>query len=107
MANGVLGRVMSVANSDVVVYTVPSTVDFATVSINLVNQTGSAATIRIAIAASATPGLADYIEYDAILAGKGDGLERTCMVLSAGESIIVRSSNANVAVRVYGLEKLI
>ncbi len=107
MSNGVLGKSMTVANTVVTLYTVPVTVDFATVSINLVNQDVVDATVKIAIGTSATPGIVDYIDFNAVLPANGGGLERTCFVVSAGENIFVESNTNNVSVRVYGLEKLL
>jgi len=107
MSNGVLGKAMTVANNDVVVYTVPATVDFATVSINLVNQDTVDATVKISIGTTVIPGPVDYIDFNSVLPANGGGLERTCFLVSAGENVIVRADTSNVSVRVYGLEKLL
>jgi len=107
MANGVLGKTMSVAGSEVTVYTAPANLDFATISINLVNQGAVDSLVKIAITTSPTPSPADYIDFNAVLPANGGGLERTCFVVSAGEKVIVEADSSNVSVRVYGLEKLI
>ena len=106
MANGVLGKGMSSAGNDLIVYTVPGGADFATISINLTNLGGVDSVIRVAISSSPTPSPQDYIEYGATIPGNGGILERTCMVLSPNENVIVFADSSDIAVRVFGLEKL-
>lgn len=106
MANGVLGKTMSVAGTEVIAYTAPANLDFATISINLVNQAAADASVKIAVTTSASASPGDYIDFNAVLPADGGGLERTCIVVSPGENVIIESDNSNVAVRVYGLEKL-
>lgn len=105
MSNGVLGKSMSSAGSNVVVYTAPAGIDFATVSINLCNLGVADAGVRIAISTNVSPSPQDYIEYGSIVPGNGGILERTCMVVSPNENVIVFADSADVAVRVFGLEK--
>lgn len=106
MANGILGKAMSQANSNVTVYTVPGNAQFATVNINLCNQAGASATAKIAITTSASPAAADYIDNGSIIPASGGILERTCLVLSPGEKVIVETNNSNTSIRVHGLEQL-
>lgn len=106
MANGVLGKTLSVAGTEVIAYTAPATLDFATISINLVNQAVADAVVKVAVTTSASASPADYIDFNSVLPGNGGGLERTCIVVSPGENVIIESDNSNVAIRVYGLEKL-
>lgn len=106
MSNGVLGKTMSTANTEVTPYTVPVTAEFATVSINLVNKGTVEAKVKIAIGTSLTAGAADYIEFGGIIPPNGGILERTCIVCSQNENIIVEADSNDVAIRVYGLEKL-
>ena len=107
MSNGVLGKTMTVANGQVIAYTVPSAAEFATVSVNLVNTNATTdVAVKVAITTSATPSRSDYIDYGTILKAGGGILERTCIVVSPGENVIVESDSGDVAVRVYGLEKI-
>lgn len=106
MSNGVLGKSMSSVNSNVVVYTAPSNADFVTASINLCNLGATPAVVRVAICTGINPSPQDYIEYGATIPENGGILERTCMVLSPNESIIVFSDSPDVAARVFGLEKI-
>lgn len=80
----------------------------ATVSLCLVNRSGADVTVRVAVrsgAAGAAPDNADFIEYDAKLAANGGVLERTQIVMSAGETLTVRPSAAGVSARVHGFEE--
>lgn len=106
MANGVLGKIMSSSNVNIVAYTVPSIADFATINIAMVNLGVSDAIVNVAVGTNSVPAPGDYIEHGAVIPANGGILERTCMVCSAGESVIINADSNNVAVRVYGLEKL-
>jgi len=102
MATGRLGVADLSAATNTTLYTVPAST-FAVVTLNVVNRGSSAANIRVAIAASATPADSEYIEYDVSLAPKGV-LERMGLVLDAGKLLVVRSSATSVNAIVYGIE---
>lgn len=106
MANGLLGKALTTSGSFVLVYTAPSNVKMAFFSLNAVNLATSEATIQVAITASGTPAPTDFIEYDTVLVANGGVLERTCLKCSAGESVFVKASNSEIAVRVFGLEEV-
>lgn len=106
MANGTLGKQLTVATSYVTVYTVPATAEFATVTIYVCNGTVNDAAMRIAISTEATTPLAqDHVEYGAIVPANGGVMDRTCIPLSPGDKVMVWSDRAGVAVRVSGLEQ--
>lgn len=101
--NGVLGKVKTIANLNQIVYTVPAkTVSTATIS---ALNTGSAnATIRIFITTTPeAPDIGDAIEYGAVIT-PGGVIERSCMPVGAGESIIIHSTVTGVSIRVAGFE---
>jgi hypothetical protein len=105
MATGRLGIANITSTADTTVYTVPAAT-FSVVSVNVVNRSSSAsAQIRIAVASSATPTVAEYIEYDSALVANGV-LERTGIVLDAGKLLVVQTptSTPTLSVVVYGIE---
>ena len=103
MATGRLGANDIPATTDTTVYTCPAST-FAVVTVSLCNRNSTTARdIRIAVTTSGTPSDAEYIEYDASLLAKGV-LERTGLVLAAGQRIVVRASATDVSAVVYGIE---
>jgi hypothetical protein len=106
MANGTLGKIISVANQNVVPYTAPVNALFATVTLNLVNTGAQEANVRIAIGNGASPAADEYIEYGVILAANGGTLVRSCQILSASNKVFIFSDKATVVTRVEGLEEL-
>lgn len=108
MANGRLARsLISTANTNTLVYTVPSGV-YAPLNISLVNSNGMPVLARVAITTQTgnTPLSSEYIEFSVSVPGINGVLERTAVVCSAGEKIIVWASVANaITVRVTGYEE--
>jgi hypothetical protein len=73
------------------------------VTANLVNNSGSAATISVAISANqASPGASEWIAYNQTLAPGGGVVEFAGLSISPGQYIVVRSSSASVASQVWG-----
>jgi len=102
MATGRLGIADLSSGIDTVVYTVPSDT-FTVATVSIANRTGSAITVRVAVASSASPAAGEYIEYDSTIPANAV-LERTGIVLKATENIAVRSSSASVSVVCWGIE---
>ena len=103
MASGVLGQQALNATTNTTVYTTPAdTVAYA--NINVVNINATPIVVRLAIAAGSTPLAAEYIEYEAEIAGYGV-LERTGIVLNSGKRIVAYSNLSSVSVAVYGVEE--
>jgi len=103
MASGVLGQQALNATTNTTVYTTPAdTVAYA--NINVVNINATPIVVRLAIAAGTTPLAAEYIEYEAEIAGYGV-LERTGIVLNSGKRIVAYSNISSVSVAVYGVEE--
>jgi hypothetical protein len=69
-----------------------------------VNTNATAVTVRIALSATGTPTAAEYIEYNAEIAGYGI-LERTGIALQAAKNLVAFSNTANVSISVYGVEE--
>ena len=102
MATGRLGVADLAAATNTTLYTVPANT-FSVISVSLCNRGASAATVRMAISASATPADSEFLEYDVNILAKGV-LERTGLVLDAGKLLVVRSSAVGVSAVCYGIE---
>jgi len=102
MATGRLGTADLAAATETTLYTCPADT-FSAVSVSICNRGNAAIAVRIAVSATETPTLAEYIEFDAELLPKGV-LERTGIVMGDGENIVVRSSSPNVSAMAFGIE---
>tara|TARA_Y200000002_G_scaffold363_1_gene346 strand:+ start:20754 stop:21077 length:324 start_codon:yes stop_codon:yes gene_type:complete len=102
MASGILGSSDLSANSDTSVYTVPSST-YSVVTVSVCNRGSNTANIRLAVATSASPSAADYLEYNVSVAPNGV-LERTGIVAEATRQVIVRSDQTSVTAMVMGIE---
>lgn len=102
MATGRLGVADLTADTLETLYTCPADT-FAVTSVNICNRSNTAIAVRLAVADLDTPVDAEYIEYDVELLPKGV-IERTGVVLNAGQKLVVRSSGANVSAVAFGIE---
>ncbi len=102
MATGKLGANDLSATTNTTVYTCPADT-YAVVAINICNRGSTATAVRIAVADGDTPGAAEYIEYDSEVFSK-NVLERTGLVLSATQRLVVYSTQASVSAVVVGIE---
>jgi len=76
---------------------------YATLNINVANRNATAVKIRLAVAATAIPAAAEWIEYDVSIPANGV-LERTAIVVPNGQNIVAYSDTAGVSVNVWGFE---
>lgn len=103
MSKGVLGSWNLNSEINQAVY-VNNYSDISSVTVSVCNKHQLATSIRIAVSTSATsPTNAEWIEYDAIVQGKG-ALERTGIIVTPGHYIVVRSTMPNVNALVWGAE---
>jgi hypothetical protein len=103
MATGRLGANALSATTDTSVYTCPSAT-FAVVTVSICNRNSAdSRNIRLALASTGTPTTAEYLEYDVELVASGV-LERTGIVLAAGQRIVVYASAGDITAVVYGIE---
>ena len=102
MATGRLGATDLTLATNATVYTVPADT-FSVVTVSLCNKSAGTVQVRIAVAAADTPVSSEYIEYDTEILPSGV-LERTGIVLAAGQKIVCRCSAADNNAVVYGIE---
>jgi len=102
MATGKLGANDLAAAANTVVYTVPANT-FAVVTLSVCNRNATNVAIRVAVSDAATPTNAEFIEHDAELLANGV-LERTGIVMNAGQNLVVRSNTINVSAVAFGIE---
>lgn len=102
MATGRLGASDISAATNTTVYTCPADT-YAVIAVNICNRGTNTAAIRVALADADTPTAAEYIEYDVSVFAK-NVLERTGLVLSAGQRIVVYSDESTVSAVVVGIE---
>ena len=104
------GRVASVdleAYKNTVLYTAaPLTV--VTFNTAFVNRGINPVKVRLAILDGGIGALdlKDYVEYDFSLSGQGKVLERTGMVIKAGQSIMARTDIATVSISIFAWVKV-
>ena len=102
MATGTLANSALSAASATLIYTCPADT-FAVVTVSVCNRGASASNIRLSAGNNNPAQAGDYIEFDTALSANGV-LERTGIVLSAGQYITGYSSGADVDFVVYGIE---
>lgn len=109
MTTGRLGVANPAANTNTLVYTVPSGV-YSALNISIVNSNGMPVVVRVAITTQSgtTPLSSEYIEHSALIPSINGVLERTAIICGPGEKIIVWASLANaISVRITGYEETI
>jgi hypothetical protein len=102
MATGKLAGTSMSAATDTQIYTCPAG-NFAVVTVSMCNRNATAVTLRLAVGDTFPPGNSDYLEFDTSVLANGV-LERTGIVLAAGQIISARSSGTGVSTLVYGIE---
>lgn len=106
MAFGRLGVASLTANTDTILYTVPTKCRYAEVSVSLLNTNVADSSIKVAVSAADVPLANEYIEDGAIVPASGGIIERSSIVASPGERIVLTSSLSGVTARVSGKEIL-
>lgn len=103
MASGRLGVAAPVGNTNTTIYTVPVG-KVATFNFSIANTSTAAISVRVAVASSGTPITSEWVEYDTVIQ-PNDVLERTALVASANEQLVVIASATGLAVRAHGFEQ--
>ena len=103
MATGRLYAPVQLGTGNTTVYTVP-TGYYGVCNVSLTNTSTSSVTIQLALASSASPATAEWIEFGTTIVAKGV-FERTGLVLQAGYYLVaLASTGAVVNATVYGIE---
>jgi hypothetical protein len=102
MPSGRLGVADISATTNTTIYTVPASV-FAVVNVNICNRNATAVTVRIAVAATSAPTNAEWIEFGAVIPANGV-LERTGIVMSTTNQLVVWASAVGVSATIFGVE---
>ena len=89
--------------TNVSVYTVPAN-RRAAFTLSLCNRGTAQRVVRVALSTSASPANGDFIEYNATLPAYGV-LERSGLVLGAGQILICWADGADVSAVVFGVEE--
>lgn len=106
MATGFFGADLAATTNTTLATVTASTTSVGT--INLTNRNASSVYIRIAIAATGTPGASEYIEYDLELTPKGTPgatYNQSGLVAQASKNIVVYSDTANVTAAYWHIEE--
>ena len=107
MATGRLGTAnITAASTNTTVYTVPAST-FSVVSLNICNRNSTtAATVRVAISTTTSPGTDEWLEFDTSIVASGV-LERTGLVLDSTNKylvVLISSATPTVTCVAYGIE---
>ena len=102
--SGILSQNILTFNTDTLVYTVPAG-KISSLTVSVCNQSPSAdARINMALTTLGSMTANSYIEFNANIPPSGV-LERSAIVLEAGNTIRALSTNSNTSVVVFGIEE--
>ena len=103
MASGVYGKADLAATTWTEIAAAPTS-GVKVTSVSICNRTAAEVTVRLAVSAdAASVNDSDYLEYDVIIPANGV-LERSGIVLSASNGLMVYSSAADVSAVAYGID---
>lgn len=101
MASGIYAQADLAATTNTTLLTTAA--NTGTYNVRFCNRNATAVTVRLAIAAAATPTGSEYIEYGSVIPAYGV-LEDQALVIQAGKLIVAYSNAASVSVSVWGVE---
>jgi hypothetical protein len=102
----VLGQLVPAVNNDEIVYTTPALTNsvISTITVTSLEATITAS-YRIAIVPSGqTLAAKHYIRYDKLIEAKDNASITLGVTIAAGDRVYIRSTSANVAFGVFGVE---
>lgn len=105
MSSGTLGKSNLLANINSILYSAPVN-SLATITLNICNRNTTQALVKVAISTNNAPDDMDYIEFNAAIPPFGV-LERTGIVVSSPNKLIISSNIADVSAVAYGFEDMV
>lgn len=102
MVNGLLNKEYLTIDTPSDLYTVPSSVDYMKVTLNVLNAGSDVAKLKVAISPDNTPTNSDYIENGVEIPELGGVYKQQDIIVGPGEHIIVEANKA-CAVRLTGV----
>jgi len=103
MATGRLGAADLSASTNTTLYGPVTAGTFTIANVSICNRSASSVTVRLALASSASPGGAEWLEFGVTLPANAV-LERTGLVMKAAEYLVVWASATSVNAVAYGIE---
>lgn len=102
----ILGKATLLNSVLTTLYTVPAG-KMANVTINICNTGRKNVLLRLALSASGTPMLDEYIEYDRTIdtSANWEPIERTGIKIGAGTKVVAYGNNDGINVMVWGEER--
>lgn len=104
MSYGRLGVADLPATTNTVVYTAPSNILYSEVSVLILNNNAADLTLTMYVSTSVDPSTTERIENGVTIPAAGGSFERTNLILSPGEKIVINPSGADLTARVQGKE---
>jgi hypothetical protein len=105
MASGQLAASnITVLNTDNQLYQVPAG-KLTSFSINFCNRGAVDVKVRLAICATSTPALGEWLEWDSVVPAN-ETLQRLGLLAGTAQYVFVRSDTANVSATMWGIEEL-
>lgn len=104
MAGGLLGKAISVSNTNVLVSRINNNVDYVLATVNMVNAGTIDASVSIAVSSTNTVSQSDYILYNLPLKANNSVI-RSCLILNPAEYVYLIADTNDVVARLYGIEQ--
>ena len=103
MTKAVFAKTVLAANSMTKVGVIPANIEFATVTLNLLNTGANVAKAQIALSTSETPSPADFIDKGSLIPQQGGLLIRSCVLVPPGTNVFISVDQDDVVANLTGL----
>ena len=102
MVSGNLGKFLLVVNTVTELYTVPDSLEYIKVTINVLNSGSDVAKLKLAISGDNTPADIDYIENGVEIPALGGVYKQADIIMSPGE-ILTAECDKVCTIRITGI----